>query len=378
MKKTTDRSSRSPKNRFEYFQALFPNEKSFRWKQVEENLFKFGKMGWQHLTNLSKPMRETLNKEVPWISFRDFQVLQSARGDTYKALLTLEDGQKMETVLMENKRGDWTICVSSQVGCAMGCVFCATGKMGFTRNLTVDEIVDQYRFWQQFIHHAESEATGESKKTPQRISNLVFMGMGEPLANYKNTKAAVQTWLKYTDLGPTHITVSTVGILPVLEKILTDSDWPHVRIALSLHSADPVTRKEIVPSSFEEFIPKLKDWTRRYQKVYGNRRHHLTFEYVMLKNVNDSDHHAMVLAELVKDLIPTHKSFAEEPIKVNLIPYNFTDIGLTRSTRAQIDRFKHILEAAHVPVTVRRTMGDDIAAACGQLITLGEKGKMKR
>lgn len=355
--------------RFEQFKALFPNEKAFRFKQIEENLFKPLKKSWKDLTNLPKALRERLEHKVPWFSYKDSQILCSARGDTYKALLTLHDGLKIETVLMQNRRDQWSICVSSQVGCAMGCVFCATGKMGLTRNLNADEIVDQYRFWQQFV---------TLLKGKQRISNVVFMGMGEPLANYENTKTAVQTWLKFTDLGPTHITVSTVGILPVMEKILMDSDWPNVRIALSLHSADPLTRKEIVPSSFEQFIPKLKDWVQRYQQIHGNRRHHLTFEYVMLKNVNDTEHHATALSELVKDLIPARKSFAEEPLKVNLIPYNFTDIGLERSTRAQIERFKHILEAAHVPVMVRRTMGDDIAAACGQLITLGEKSKIKR
>lgn len=352
------------KTRFEQFTELFPNEKAFRWKQVEENLFKPGKSNWEDITNLSKSMRETLSKEVPWVSYKGSQVLRSARGDTHKALLELEDGQKVETVLMENKRGDWTICVSSQVGCGMGCTFCATGKMGLTRSLTSDEITDQYRFWQHFIH---TELQGD-----QRISNVVFMGMGEPLANYENVKKAIHTWLKYTDLGPTHITVSTVGVLPVLEKILTDPDWPDTRLALSLHSADPITRKQIVPSSYEQFIPKLKEWIQRYQEVHGNRRHHLTFEYVMLKDVNDTAHHAEVLAALVNEL-SAGKRHHEEPLKVNMIPYNFTDIGLERSTNNQIHRFRDILEAAGVPVTIRKTMGDDIAAACGQLIVLGKK-----
>jgi len=350
------------KTRFERFQALFPNEKSFRWKQVEENLFKPGKTGWQDITNLSKLMRETLTAEVSWVSYVGSQILRNASGDTHKALLELEDGQKVETVLMENMRGDWTICVSSQVGCAMACTFCATGKMGLLRSLTADEIIDQYRFWQQFI---ATELQGD-----QRISNVVFMGMGEPLANYENVKTAIHTWLKYTDIGPTHITVSTVGVLPVLEKILVDPEWPDTRLAISLHSADPLTRKEIVPSSFDQFIPKLKDWVERYQQVHGNRRHHLTFEYVMLKNINDTDRHAEVLAKMVREL-SRNRRHGEEPLKVNMIPYNFTDIGMERSTRAQIERFKNILEQRGVPVTLRKTMGDDIAAACGQLIVLG-------
>lgn len=344
------------KTRYEQFHELFPKEPAFRWKQAEENFFKLGKKSWHDVSNLPKDMRATLEKEVPWISYTDSMIMESRAGDTYKALLTLEDSQKVETVLMENKRGQWTICVSSQVGCAMGCTFCATGKMGLTRNLTADEITDQYRFWLYFL--------AEHPRLTDRISNVVFMGMGEPLANYENVKKTIRTWLTYSDMGPTHITVSTVGVLPVMEQILTDPEWPDARIAISLHSADPVTRKEIVPSSYDQFLPKLKDWIARYQKVYGNRRHHLTFEYVMLRDVNDTDHHAEELAKLVTEL---------GQLKVNLIPYNFTDIGLERSLDSQIDRFESILHSAGVEVMVRKTMGDDIAAACGQLIVLGGK-----
>ncbi|QQR55374.1 23S rRNA (adenine(2503)-C(2))-methyltransferase RlmN [Candidatus Peregrinibacteria bacterium] len=338
------------------FCELFPGEKPFRWKQIEEGLFQVQNKGWKDLTGLPKILRETLEKEVPWMSGEAQTVLCSSRGDTYKVLIKLADGNLVETVLMENMRDQWTICVSSQVGCAMRCGFCATGKMGLTRSLTADEIMDQYRFWKSFLT--------EHPRLPQRISNVVFMGMGEPLANYENVKKAIHTWLAYTDLGPTHITVSTVGILPVLEQILTDPDWPDTRIAISLHSAVPETRKEIVPSSFEGFIPKLHDWIRKYQKVHGNRRHHLTFEYVMLKNVNDTEQHARVLADFAAEL---------GDIKINLIPYNFTDMGVERSSNNQIHRFKDIVEKAGVEITVRKTMGDDIAAACGQLITLGRK-----
>jgi len=346
----------SPLTRQQRFQELFPNEKSFRWKQIMESLFQGGKECWQDLTTLTKTMRETLEAEVPFMSSTPGKVLTSSNGDTYKVLLELSDGLKIETVLMENRRGDWTICVSSQVGCAMKCGFCATGKMGLTRSLTADEIMDQYRFWQNFILRTHS--------LPERISNVVFMGMGEPLANYENVRETIRIWLAYTDLGPTHITVSTVGVLPVLEKILTDPEWPDARIAISLHSAIPETRKEIVPTSFDGFIPKLKEWIQKYHSTLANRRHHLTFEYVMLRGVNDTDAHARALGNMIREL---------GSIKVNLIPYNFTDMGVQRSTDTQINRFKQILEDADVAVMVRKTMGDDIAAACGQLIVLGGK-----
>ncbi len=355
-----------PTSRQAQFQALFPHEKPFRWKQIEQALFTAPKeglkagvpapRGWNDLTTLPKAMRETLAREVPWVSYREVKMLASANGDTYKAVLKLGHAASLvETVLMANRRGQWTICVSSQVGCPMKCTFCATGKMGLTRNLTSDEIADQYRFWGEKL--VNSVGTG-------RISNVVFMGMGEPLANYENVKQALLTWLKYTDLGPTHLTVSTVGVLPMLEKLLSDPDWPPVRLALSLHSADPRTRKEIVPTSYDQFLPKIEDWTRRYLEKFGNRRHHLTFEYVLLRDTNDTDHHAEMLSKMAARL---------GKVKVNLIPYNFTDLGYTRSRDSQIARFKAVLEARDVPVTVRKTMGDDIAAACGQLITLGKK-----
>lgn len=335
------------------FKELFPKEPAFRWKQVEEALFQPQFHAWEEVSSLPKALRECLQKELPWMSFKNSEVFHSKKGDTHKAMLTLEDDQKVETVLMENRRGQWTICVSSQVGCAMGCTFCATGKMGLLRSMTADEIMDQYRFWTDYLE--------QRPELPQRISNVVFMGMGEPLANYDNVKATLQTWLKYTDLGPTHITVSTVGLIPVLENLLKDPDWPAVRLAISLHSADPVTRKEIVPSSYDGFLEKLEDWTFRYLEKFTGRRQHLTFEYVMLQNVNDTPDHAAKLAQLAQRV---------GRVKINLIPYNFTDLGFQRSIHERTAIFKELLEESGLTVTVRKTMGDDIAAACGQLITI--------
>lgn len=323
---------------------------------MEEAFYRPEVSGWMSVKNVPKEVREVCEREIPWMSVSAKTVMVSKRGDTHKALLTLSDGKEVESVLMENARGDWTICVSSQVGCAMRCAFCATGKMGLTRSLDSDEIADQYRFWRQYMH--------ERPEVGGRISNVVFMGMGEPLANYENVKTTINTWLKRTDLGPTHITVSTVGVLPRLEQILTDATWPHTRIAISLHSAVATTRKEIVPTSYDDFLPKLEDWAHRYQEVLGNRRHHLTFEYVMLKNVNDTEAHAKALAAFCSRI---------GDVRVNLIPYNFTDSEFICSDDAAIARFLEILERAGVISTRRKTMGDDIAAACGQLIVLNTK-----
>ncbi|MFA5792669.1 MAG: 23S rRNA (adenine(2503)-C(2))-methyltransferase RlmN [Candidatus Gracilibacteria bacterium] len=339
-----------PKTRFEIFTELFPLEKHFRFKQIEENLFKPEKEDFNSISNLPNHIKDAMQKEAKWYAFKDSKTFESKSKDTFKALLTLEDGHKIETVLMENARGQWTVCVSSQVGCAMGCKFCATGKMGLIRSLNADEIVDQYRFWQKF-------AEG-------RISNLVMMGMGEPMTNYENVKTALITLLKYTDLGPTHITVSTVGILPALENLLNDPTWPDVRIAISLHSAIEETRAKIVPSTVKDFIPKLKDWVARYLKEHGNRHHHITFEYVMLNGVNDTEAHAKALAKLAKDL---------GQVKINLIPYNFTNMDLSRSTDDRIAKFQAILEADGALATLRHNMGDDIEAACGQLLVMDTK-----
>ncbi len=343
-------------SRREQFDALFPTEPAFRWKQIEAAFFSSAK-GWDDLTTLSKSMREEL-AAIPWMSVKPQTVQVSLAGDTHKALLKVAGEKEIETVLMQNRRGAWTICVSSQVGCAMRCGFCATGKMGLTRSLIADEIVDQYRFWLSYL---STSTTFSTFATSPRISNIVFMGMGEPLANYEAVRDALNSLLAHTDIGRTRITVSTVGVLPRLEQILTDKDWPHIRLAVSLHSAIEETRKKIVPTSYDEFLPKLEDWARRYLALHGNRRHHLTFEYVMLKGVNDTPEHARALAKFVNHI---------GNVRVNLIPYNLTDCEFEKSPDSTIQEFLEILHAKHLIATTRRTMGEDIAAACGQLISI--------
>ncbi len=314
---------------------------------------------WLGVTTLPEAMRVTLAEELPWISCEPEKILSSARGDTHKVVLKAQDGALFESVLMLNKREQWTICVSSQIGCAMGCVFCATGAMGFTRNLSADEIADQYRFWQRFLHDQPGPTS--------RISNVVFMGMGEPLVNIENVKQAINTWLTETDLGPTRITVSTVGVLPVLDAILTDPDWPAVRIAISLHSPEEERRREIVPTTAPNFHARLAEWTHNYEKILGNRRHHVTFEYTLIAGVNDTKEEAEKLVRFVK------KTAA---VKVNVIPLNAVQgKEFSASSREGITRFKNVLLNAGIDVTERKTMGDDIAAACGQLALVVKNAK---
>ena len=348
----------TPLPRLKQFQESFPKAPSFRLKQLEEALFSPTFSSFDDISNLPLEMRETLSGSVPWLSVKPLHILESKKKDTFKAVIGLYDEKRVETVLMQNRRGHYTVCVSSQVGCAMACTFCATGKMGFGRNLSSDEIVDQYRFWLEFLR--------SRTELPQYISNIVFMGMGEPLANYENVKETLRLILLHTDIGPTRITVSTVGLLPMLRKLLDDPKWPAVRVAVSLHSADAKTRREIMPSSFDGFIDDLIKWTESYFEKFTSRRRHLTFEYVMLSGVNDTEHHAKALVRFARRV---------GKARINLIPYNFTGSVYTDSLPKDFQKFERILQDSGVTITRRRTMGDDIAAACGQLIV--EKSKEK-
>lgn len=344
-------------SRKEQFKALFPDAPEFRLRQFEVALFDSAQKNFSGVSNMPLSTREMLDAKIPWISFTVPHLLESVKKDTFKAIVELSDGKRVETVLMKNARGQWTVCVSSQVGCPMACTFCATGKMGFLRNLLADEIIDQYRFWKIFL--------SERPHLPERISNMVFMGMGEPLANYENVKETIRVLLAETDLGPTHITVSTVGMLPMLRKILTDPEWPAVRLAVSLHSAVSETRKAMMPSSFDAFLEQLIAWTGQYFIKNESRRRHLTFEYVMLSKINDTAAHAEALIDFARRV---------GKVRINLIPYNFTGSVYKDSLPADFARFEELLREAQITVTRRRTMGDDIAAACGQLIVEKNKG----
>jgi len=327
----------------------------FRLRQIEEAFFNFDYSNFSQISVLPLDIRNLLDENFAWLSLLEVRMFASKNADTYKVLLKTDDKQLIESVLMQNKRGQWTICVSSQIGCAMGCTFCATGKMGLIRNLKVHEIYDQYRFWQLWLN----QKAKDSKDASIRISNIVFMGMGEPLANYDNVKLAINKLLEYTDLGPTKITVSSVGVLTNLNRLLTDKDWPAVRIAISLHSPEAVARKKIVPTSIPGFHEKLIAWSQDYAKAFRSRSHHVTYEYTLISQVNDSPENAHELAGFIAKTAIS---------KVNLIPLNpVAGTGFAAPDLARIKKFKDILRSYNIDVTQRKTMGDDINAACGQL-----------
>ncbi|MDP3970560.1 MAG: 23S rRNA (adenine(2503)-C(2))-methyltransferase RlmN [bacterium] len=326
-------------------------EKNFRINQVRDAWYT--EKGWDEISTLSKNLKDSLADNFPWSSIVSSKVYTSKNDDTKKALLTLEDGQKIETVFMDNARDTKTVCISSQIGCAMACTFCATGTMGMKRNLSADEIVDQVRFWRM--------------NEPELITNIVFMGMGEPMANYDSVKRAANIFIDEMEIGPTRITLSTVGIPVGLQRILDDNVLPSVRVAFSLHAGTDATRSSIVPSHRMTSMQKIVDWTDQYLRIRGNRRHFLTFEYVMLHDINDMPSEAEAFVN----------NFARfgSGVKLNLIPWNHTDANLRSSSEERLREFKAITEEGGIVTMIRYSKGLDIDAACGQLLVKDEAVK---
>ena len=307
---------------------------AYRGRQVWE-WASGGAPGYEAMTNLPLALRTALAADVPF-STLTAEAEQRSRDGTVKTLFRTHDGHPVEAVLMRYRDGRRSVCVSSQSGCPLTCTFCATGRMAFGRNLTASEILDQV------LHFRRSEP----------VNHLVFMGMGEP---FMNVDAVLDAARRLPDIGitPRRTTISTVGWLPGLERFVEEVTEP-IRLALSLHAADPTVRSELMPVNDRYPLPDVLVLCRRHWER-TNRR--VFVEYVMLAGVNDSPAQARALAELL----------GREAFKVNLIPYNPTGL-FDGSSRAAIAAFKAELDAARVPATVRLTRGRDIAAACGQLV----------
>jgi len=293
-----------------------------------------GADGWSEVGTLPAALRARLEESLPFWALTPDARADSVDG-TVKWRLRAADGVAVEAVLIAHAEGRRTVCVSSQAGCALGCRFCATGAMQFGRNLKPWEILDQV------LHFRRLEP----------VDHLVFMGMGEPLLNVDHVLAAARL---LPELGITHrrTTISTVGWLPALRRFVDEVEEP-IRLALSLHAADPRLRSRLMPVNDRYPLPDVLAECRRYFEL----RHRKVFvEYVLLGGVNDSPEHARKLAALLDPKV----------FKVNLIPYNPTG-RYDASSRDAIAAFKHVLDRARVPATVRLTRGRDIAAACGQL-----------
>jgi 23S rRNA (adenine2503-C2)-methyltransferase len=309
------------------------DEPSYRSGQVWQWAAR-GAAGYEAMTNLPAELRRELESSVPFSTLSLADEAHSKDG-TAKALFRTSDGHPVETVLMRYRDGRRSLCLSSQSGCPLTCAFCATGAMQFGRNLTPWEILDQAL---HFRRHEE-------------VDHAVFMGMGEPMLNVDNVSAAARL---LPDLGITHrrTTISTVGWLPGLRRFVDEVEEP-IRLALSLHAADPALRSTLMPVNDRYALDDVLAECRRYVAL---RRRKVFVEYVMLAGVNDRVEQARALA----------RALGTREFKVNLIPYNPTG-AFDGSSRKAIDAFAAALRGAGVPTTVRLTRGRDIAAACGQL-----------
>jgi len=336
----------------ESMEAFFTSrgEKAFRATQVIKWIHQLGVTNIDEMTNLSKSLRACLHEEAEIVMPEVITEQQSEDG-TLKWLMRIEGGSSIETVYIpEANRG--TLCVSSQAGCALDCTFCSTAQQGFNRNLSTAEIISQLHIAiQRVSDKLGCDAFGKKRV----ISNVVLMGMGEPLLNFNNVVKALNLMLEDNAYGLSkrRVTLSTAGVVPALDRLAEVSD---VSLAVSLHAPYNSLRDKLVPLNKKYPIEELLPACRRY--ISGHAPRSITFEYVMLDGINDLPKHAHDLAKLLGDI----------PAKVNLIPFNpFPGSAYKRSSDAVISKFCEILAGHGLTVITRRPRGEDIDAACGQL-----------
>lgn len=329
----------------ENLEKVLKGEPKFRLAQANKAVFADLIEAWEENSTLPKNLKERLGKECPLRI--DAQLASSGQSDSQKVLISFADGSAVEAVLLKHKDGRRTVCVSSQVGCAMGCLFCATGKMGFSRNLTCGEVVEQVLFFARILK--------KSDDSHKRVTNVVFMGMGEPFLNYENVLSAVRM-LNDKDLfsiGARRISISTCGIIEGVEKLAGED--LQVNLAISLHAPNDELRSELMPIARQYPLEKLMIAVSDYAKKSLRQ---VMFEYMMIGGVNDTNQCAEELAKLMKNPL----------FVVNLIRYNAIENGKFSPSKPEaIKKFKEILLKKGVKVTQRYTFGQDIGAACGQL-----------
>ena len=329
---------------FEKLYKILEGQPKYRAQQAKDAIFKKLASNWSEASNLSKELKEKLNKECPLEI--DGQIFASRDTKTTKALITLSDGLQIETVMLSHKDGRHTVCVSTQVGCSLACAFCATGKLGLKRSLEVGEMLEQVLFFSRILNT-------EGK----RVSNVVFMGMGEPFLNYDKTLKTIHYLNEDLVIGARHISISTSGVIDGINKLANEK--MQVNLAVSLHAPNDALRSELMPINKRFPLADLIKAVDKYIVKTGRR---VMFEYLMIKGVNDSPAQAKQLVELM-----------QKPLyMVNIIAYNPTDVFLPSDKQA-IEKFINILEQAGVAVTQRYSFGQDIDAACGQLSNKNKK-----
>lgn len=322
-------------------------EKPFRASQVMKWIHQYNVDDFKQMTNISKSMQEKLQK-IAEVRTPEVIVDQLSEDGTRKWVLKLYDGNCIETVFIpDDERG--TLCISSQVGCALDCSFCSTARQGFSRNLSSSEIVAQIWLATRLLE--------KELKPGRKVTNVVFMGMGEPLLNFENVVRSIDLFLDDNAYGLSkrRVTVSTAGVLPAIDRLSKRHD---VQLAISLHAVRDEQRDDLVPINKKYPLKELIDTCHRFM-ADRSPRSRLTIEYVLLDGVNDSDQDAHDLIKLLKEL----------PVMVNLIPFNpFEGAGYKTSSGNKVRRFQQILVKGDIITVVRRTRGEDIDAACGQLV----------
>ena len=336
----------SPSQMEAFFAEL--GEKKFRAQHMLKWIHQYGQSDFDEMTNMSKALRQRLS-EIAEVRLPEVVYENTSKDGTRKWVMRLDGGSSIETVYIPEKdRG--TLCVSSQIGCALDCSFCSTGKQGFNRDLTTAEIIGQV-----YVANMSFHEPGERRE--RKITNVVMMGMGEPLMNFDNVVGAMQLMMDDNAYGLSkrRVTLSTSGVVPMLDKL---GDVIDVSLAVSLHAPNDALRNELVPINRKYPSKELLASVNGYLQKLPDRRK-ATIEYTLMDGVNDEPEHAEQLAQILQ----------ETPCKINLIPFNpFPHSGYERPSNNRVHRFRDILVNAGYVVTIRSTRGDDIDAACGQLV----------
>lgn len=336
----------SPAKMISFFEGI--GEKKFRAQQVMKWMHQMGVTDFDQMTNLSKALREQL-KNIAEVRLPEVVQEQQSEDGTRKWLIRVDGGSCIETVFIPVD-GRGTLCVSSQIGCSLDCSFCATGKQGFNRDLSTAEIVGQ-------LWLAAKSFGSFDPKANRTVTNVVLMGMGEPLLNFDNVVDAVNLMMDDFGYGLSkrRVTLSTSGVVPELDRL---GQYTDVSLAVSLHAPNDALRNQLVPINKKYPIAQLLESVRNYLKQLPDSHRRATIEYTLMDGVNDKPEHAHELAALLVDV----------PCKINLIPFNpFSGVAYKTVTAQNLRRFQNILINAGYITTVRSTRGDDIAAACGQL-----------
>lgn len=326
--------------------------KNFRQTQLNEAIFKQLVPNIDKIQTFPKELRATISHDLIFPAIREINEIPAKDGSTLKVLFECTDKNTFEGVLLLHEKKRRTVCVSTQIGCPLGCTFCATGQMGFTRNLTYREIVDQVLYFARLL-----------KKQSEKITNIVFMGMGEPFLNYDNVANSIEILIdpKQFGLGSRHITVSTIGIIKPMRKFF--ARFPQVNLAISLHSANQSKRENMIPAASETHIDQIAEYITYQIEKYHRR---VSLEYLLISNINDTSEDLQDLTQFFEKIGENAKKL----VHINLIPYNIVDgIDYKPSPPQKVKQFKKDLLRKGINTTIRKSLGQQDSAACGMLKT---------